>query len=154
MDMEHIARISASSPATASNAAPPGKRGRRRRRRRPGKLHADKGYDYQHLRRWLSSRGIQHRIARKGIESSQRLGRHRWVVHADPQVHIRLLTAPEAEGQARPGQGTELAGDRAGVQGPWCGGRDTDEAGGVGHRWSPRIVGSSVCGFVGTRTAL
>ncbi|MBJ6612411.1 IS5 family transposase [Streptomyces sp. I4(2020)] len=50
------------------------------RRRQPGKLHADKGYDYDYLRRWLSKRGIRHRIARKGIESSQRLGRHRWVV--------------------------------------------------------------------------
>jgi transposase len=50
------------------------------RRRRPAKLHADKGYDYDHLRRWLCQRGIRHRIARKGIESSQRLGRHRWVV--------------------------------------------------------------------------
>lgn len=59
---------------------PPIRSRRGRRRRRPGKLHGDKGYDYQHLRRWLSSRGIQHRIARKGIESSQRLGRHRWVV--------------------------------------------------------------------------
>ncbi len=28
----------------------------------------------------LSLRGIRHRIARKGVESSQRLGRHRWVV--------------------------------------------------------------------------
>ncbi len=53
---------------------------RSRRGARPGKMHGDKGYDYQHLRRWLSSRGIRHRIARKGIESSQRLGRHRWVV--------------------------------------------------------------------------
>jgi transposase len=35
------------------------------RRRRPAKLHADKGYDYGHLRRWLSARGIRHRIARK-----------------------------------------------------------------------------------------
>lgn len=50
------------------------------RRRRPAKLHADKGYDYYHLRRWLSRRGIRHRIARKGIESSTRLGRHRCVV--------------------------------------------------------------------------
>ncbi|MFG2816421.1 IS5 family transposase [Streptomyces sp. NPDC048410] len=50
------------------------------RRRRPAKLHADKGYDYDHLRRWLSLRQIAHRIARKGIESSQRLGRHRWTV--------------------------------------------------------------------------
>ncbi len=50
------------------------------RRRRPAKLHADKGYDYEHLRRWLRNRGIRHRIARNGIVPSQRLGRHRWVV--------------------------------------------------------------------------
>lgn len=50
------------------------------RRRRPAKLHADKGYDYGHLRKWLRERRIRHRIARKGIESSMRLGRHRWVV--------------------------------------------------------------------------
>ncbi|MFE0351208.1 transposase [Streptomyces griseoluteus] len=50
------------------------------RRRRPAKLHADKGYDYDHLRRGLRKRGIRHRIARKGIESSTQLGRHRWVV--------------------------------------------------------------------------
>ncbi|NNJ03431.1 IS5 family transposase [Streptomyces sp. PKU-MA01144] len=57
---------------------PPIRSRRGPRRRRPGKLHADKGYDY--LRRWLRERGIRHRIARKGIESSQRLSRHRWVV--------------------------------------------------------------------------
>jgi transposase len=49
------------------------------RRRRPAKLHADKGYDYDHLREWLRKRAIRHRIARKDIESSKR-GRHRWVV--------------------------------------------------------------------------
>ncbi|MEU8998437.1 IS5 family transposase [Streptomyces caniferus] len=59
---------------------PPIRSRRGPRRRRPAKLHADKGYDYDHLRRWLRSRGITHRIARKGVESSQRLGRHRWVV--------------------------------------------------------------------------
>lgn len=59
---------------------PPIRSRRGRRRRRPHKLHADKGYDYNHLRRWLSSRGIRHRIARKGIETSQRLGRHRWTI--------------------------------------------------------------------------
>lgn len=59
---------------------PPIRSPRGPRRRRPGKLHGDKGYDYDHLRRWLRTRGIRHRIARKGIESSQRLGRHRWVV--------------------------------------------------------------------------
>jgi transposase len=32
------------------------------------------------LRSWLRKRGITPRIARRGIESSQRLGRHRWVV--------------------------------------------------------------------------
>ena len=48
--------------------------------RRPGKLHGDKGYDYGHLRRWLSARGIRHRIARKGVDSSQRLGSHRWTI--------------------------------------------------------------------------
>lgn len=59
---------------------PPIRSRRGPRRRRPAKLHGDKGYDYDHLRRWLRKRGIRHRIARKGIESSQRLGRHRWVV--------------------------------------------------------------------------
>ncbi|MGK8558205.1 transposase [Nocardia gipuzkoensis] len=32
------------------------------------------------LRRWVHDRGIGVRIARKGIESSQRLGHHRWVI--------------------------------------------------------------------------
>uniref|UniRef100_UPI003558D233 transposase n=1 Tax=Streptomyces corallincola TaxID=2851888 RepID=UPI003558D233 len=48
-------------------------------RRRPHR-DGDKGYDYDHLRRWLRSRNITPRIARRGIESSQRLGRHRWTV--------------------------------------------------------------------------
>jgi transposase len=59
---------------------PPIRSRRGPRRRRPAKLHANKGYDYNHLRRWLGLRGITHRIARKGIESSQHLGRHRWTV--------------------------------------------------------------------------
>ena len=50
------------------------------RRRRPGRLHADKGYDYPHLRAWLRARRITPRIARRGVENSTRLGRHRWVV--------------------------------------------------------------------------
>ncbi len=50
------------------------------RRRRPGKLHADKAYDQPELRVWVRRRGIAVRIARKGIESNQRLGRHRWVI--------------------------------------------------------------------------
>ena len=50
------------------------------RRRRPAKLHADKAYDIPRCRRFLHRRRIKVRIARKGIESSQRLGRHRWVI--------------------------------------------------------------------------
>ena len=50
------------------------------RRKRPAKLHADKAYDVPRCRRFLHRRHIKVRIARKGIESSQRLGRHRWVV--------------------------------------------------------------------------
>jgi hypothetical protein len=55
---------------------PPIRSRRGPRRRRPAKLHGDKGYDYPHLRVFLRGRGIVPRIARRGIESSQRLGRH------------------------------------------------------------------------------
>jgi IS5 family transposase len=51
-----------------------------RRRTRPGKLDADKGYDSAANRGYLRRRGIRPRIARRGIESSTRLGRHRWKV--------------------------------------------------------------------------
>jgi transposase len=51
-----------------------------RRRTRPGKVHADKGYDSAANRAYLRRRGINSRIARRGIESSTRLGRHRWRV--------------------------------------------------------------------------
>ncbi|WP_165945605.1 IS5 family transposase [Micromonospora sp. KC606] len=51
-----------------------------RPRRRPGKLHADKGYDYRTCRAALRRRGITARIARKGVESPTRLGRHRCVI--------------------------------------------------------------------------
>ncbi len=58
-----------------------GARGRPGRpRKRPGKLHADKGYDFSRCREALRKRGIKARIARRGIDSSERLGRHRWVV--------------------------------------------------------------------------
>lgn len=48
------------------------------RRRRPVKLRADKAYHSAEHRRWLRERGIAPRIARPGIESGERLGRHRW----------------------------------------------------------------------------
>ncbi|MFX0581151.1 IS5 family transposase [Nocardia nepalensis] len=57
------------------------------RRRRPAKLHADKAYDYTELRRWIRDRGISVRIARKGIESSDRLGLHRWVIERTISYH-------------------------------------------------------------------
>ena len=59
---------------------PPIRTPSRRRRTRPGKVHADKGYDARHCRAYLRRRGITARIARRGVESSQRLGRHRWRV--------------------------------------------------------------------------
>jgi len=55
---------------------------RGRPRRRPAKLHGDKAYDQPALRREIRRRGIAVRIARKGVESSSRLGRHRWIVEA------------------------------------------------------------------------
>ena len=51
-----------------------------RRRTRPAAVHADKGYDSRANRAWLRRRGIKARIARRQIESSTRLGRHRWKV--------------------------------------------------------------------------
>ncbi len=54
--------------------------GRGHPRRRPIKLHADKVYDNPRVRHYLRRRGITARIARRGRDSSARLGRHRWVV--------------------------------------------------------------------------
>jgi IS5 family transposase len=51
-----------------------------RRRRRPGTVHADKAQDHRRCRRYLRRRGIRPRIARRGVESSTRLGRHRWTI--------------------------------------------------------------------------
>jgi transposase len=62
------------------DAIPPIRQPNGRRRKRPAKLHADKGYDYPRCRHALRCRHIRVRIARKGIDSSERLGRHRWVV--------------------------------------------------------------------------
>ena len=64
----------------AVDAIEPIKRPRGRPRKRPKKLHADKAYDFPRCRAALRKRGITPRIARRGIESSEKLGRHRWVV--------------------------------------------------------------------------
>jgi transposase len=51
-----------------------------RPRKRPAKLHADKAYDAAAKRQALRQRGLTPRIARRRVESSERLGRYRWVV--------------------------------------------------------------------------
>jgi len=48
-----------------------------RRRRRPAKVHGDNAYDHRRCRAYLRRRDIRPRIARRRIEPSTRLGRHR-----------------------------------------------------------------------------
>jgi len=64
--------------AVAPVKGPRGRPGRPRQR--PAKLHLDKADDYPRCRRALRRRGITPRIARRGVEPSGRLGRHRYVV--------------------------------------------------------------------------
>lgn len=71
-DAEALRPLSRAVPAVRSRRGP--------RRRKPSKLHADKAYDTAELRQWVRDRDIGVRIARKGIEPSDRLGRHRWVI--------------------------------------------------------------------------
>jgi transposase len=62
------------------DAIEPIKRPRGRPRKRPNKLLADKAYDDKKCKGVLRKRRIKNRIARKGIESTEKLGRHRWIV--------------------------------------------------------------------------
>lgn len=50
------------------------------RRRRPDKVRADKAYHSAGNLAWLRERHITPRIARPGVESSERLGGHRWKI--------------------------------------------------------------------------
>jgi hypothetical protein len=63
-------------------AAPGAAAGRvgRGRPHRLGKVHGDKAYDHRRCRAYLRHRGIRPGIARRMIESSTRLGRHRWTI--------------------------------------------------------------------------
>jgi IS5 family transposase len=61
---------------------------RGRPRKRPTQLHADKGYDYRRCRQALQVRSIIPGIARRGIESSERLGRYRWVVEGTQSHYL------------------------------------------------------------------
>jgi transposase len=72
------------------DAVPPIRHGIGRPQRRPAKLQADKGYHFPHCRKRLRRRAIQPRIARHGIESSERLGRHRGVVERTPAWFSRF----------------------------------------------------------------
>ena len=65
---------------TLVEAVEPIKQRRGRPRQRPAKLHGDLGYASAANRTYLHRRGITVRLARKGIESREHLGRHRWVV--------------------------------------------------------------------------
>jgi IS5 family transposase len=66
--------------APTLDAVPGVRHGRGRPRRRPKKLHADKAYDHQRCRAECRARSITPRIARRRVDSSERLGRHRWVI--------------------------------------------------------------------------
>jgi transposase len=79
---------------TMVDAIPPVKGRRGRPRKRPKKMHADKAYDSKANRLALRKRGIAPRIARRKVESSEKLGKHRWVVERTFAWlnHFRRLT--------------------------------------------------------------
>jgi len=62
------------------DAVPGVRHGRGRPRHRFRKLHADKAYDFRRCRIACKVRGILSRIARRGVETAEKLGKHRWVV--------------------------------------------------------------------------
>ena len=66
--------------AMTLDAVPDVRHGRGRPRKRPKKLHADKAYDHRRCRKECRARSIAPRIARRGVDTSEKLGRHRWVV--------------------------------------------------------------------------
>jgi len=66
--------------APTLDAVPGVRHGRGRPRKRPDKLHADKAYDHHRCRSECRKRAIRPRIARRRVDSSERLGKHRWVV--------------------------------------------------------------------------
>jgi transposase len=76
------------------DAIPPIRQPNGHRRKRPSKVHADKAYDIPRCRQALTRRRIKVRIARKGVESAEKLGRHRWVVERTMAWlnHYRRLT--------------------------------------------------------------
>ena len=77
-------------------------RGRGRPRHRPTKLHADKAYASRKNSALLRRRHIAPRIARPKVDSSKKLGRHRWVaerdfawLHRNRRLLVRYERRPE-----------------------------------------------------------
>jgi IS5 family transposase len=66
--------------APTLDAVPGVRHGRGRPRKRPRKLHADKAYDHRRCRKECRARSIAPRLARRGVDTGEKLGRHRWVV--------------------------------------------------------------------------
>lgn len=83
------------------DAVQPIARPKGRPRKRPHKAHADKGYDSARNRAACRRRGIIPRIARRGIESSEKMGQYRWKVErffAWLHRYRRLLSRWERRG--------------------------------------------------------
>jgi transposase len=72
------------------NAMEPIKRPISRQRKRPDELDTDKAYDASPCRAECWTRGITPRIARCGIESSEKFGRPRWVAERTLAWSARL----------------------------------------------------------------
>ncbi|GAA3503386.1 hypothetical protein GCM10019016_104960 [Streptomyces prasinosporus] len=62
-------------PKSAPNPSTPDAVGRGR-----GSSNSSPPYGCRHLQQWLASRSIRHSLTLKAIETSRRLGGHRWVV--------------------------------------------------------------------------
>ena len=94
--------------------------------RRLDRLHADKAYDHRRRRQAYRRCRIAPRIARRGIETSQTLSRHRWVIErtfARINRNCRLVTRCERRGNihhafiASPAHSSASASCRGGLKG-------------------------------------
>jgi transposase len=82
------------------DAVPPIRTPARHRRHRPTKLHTDKAYDIPRCWAACRARRIIARISRKRIDSSETLGRYRWVIertHAWLNQYRRLIIRYERQ---------------------------------------------------------
>jgi len=86
--------------APTLDAIPPIRKPCGRPRRRPAKLHADKAYDHRFCRAQCRTRSITPRIARRGIETSEKLGRHRWVIERTLAITLSLPKGAQSVSKA------------------------------------------------------